>query len=155
VFAAAVAAGAVTGLRSMTGPAIVSQSLAGGLIGGMQKTRPHWFGTKSTAKTLAALAVGELIADKLPFISDRTNTGPLLGRFVGGGICGAAICMANDESPWIGALAGGLAATAAAFAGHKVRVIAAENGKHELAVALLEDSVAIAGGLSAIAGLRA
>ncbi len=124
-------------------------------MGGMRRTRPHWFGTRRTARTLAALAVGEVIADKLPFTPDRTNTGPLLGRLIGGGICGAAICMANEESPWIGALAGGLAAVAASFAGHKIRVEAAKNGKHEIAVALLEDSVAIAGGLSAIASLRA
>jgi uncharacterized membrane protein len=155
VYAAAIAAGAVTGLRSMAGPAIVSRSLAAGMMGSMQQTRPHWFGTKRTAKTLAALAVGELIADKLPFMPDRTNTAPLIGRFLGGAICGAAICMANEESPWLGILAGGLAATAASFAGHKIREVAAEHGKSDMAVALMEDTVAIAGGLSALATLRA
>ena len=139
----------------MTGPAIVSGSLATGMLGALGKSGPHWLGTKTAAKTLAALAVGELIADKLPFIPDRTNTGPLLGRFVGGGICGAAICMANDESPWLGALVGGLAATAAAYAGHELRALAARKGKPDLGVALLEDAVAIGGGISAIAGLRA
>lgn len=156
VYAAAAATGAVTGLRSMTGPALVSRSLAGGLLGGMGKTvRPRWFGTRTTAKTLAVLAVGELIADKLPFVPDRTSTGPLLGRFVGGGICGAAICVANDESPWMGVLLGGLAATGAAFAGREFRRIAAEKGKPDLPVALVEDIVAIGGGLSAIGSLRA
>lgn len=154
VFAAAVAAGAVTGLRSMTGPAIVSQSLVTGALGKLGRPRPHWLGTRTTAKTFAALAVGELIADKLPFIPDRTNAGPLVGRFVGGGICGAAICMANDESPWMGALAGGLAAMAAAYAGHELRALAARKGKSDLGTALLEDAVAIGGGLGAISSVR-
>jgi uncharacterized membrane protein len=138
----------------MTGPAIVSRSLAGGLLGGMGKTGPRWFGTRSTATTLAALAVGELVADKLPFIPDRTTAGPLLGRFVGGGICGAAICLANDENPWLGALVGGLAATGAAFAGRELRRIGARKGKPDFMVALVEDVVAVGGGLSAIGALR-
>jgi uncharacterized membrane protein len=74
---------------------------------------------------------------------------------VGGGICGAAICMANDESPWLGALVGGLAATGAAFAGRELRRIGAQKGEPDFAVALAEDIVAIGGGISAIAGLRA
>lgn len=154
VYAAAAAAGAVTGLRSMTGPAIAAGSLASGLLT-MKNPGPRWLGARSTANTLVALAVGEFIAGKVPLLPGRTTAGPLLGRFAGGGLCGAAICIANGESPWMGALVAGLAATGAALAGRELHALGTKRGKPDQAAALLEQGIAMVGGLSVIGGLQA
>src|SRR5262249_28281753 len=96
VYTVAAIAGAVTGVRSMTGPAIVSRSLASGLFSA-GKSSFKWLGAKRTANTFGLLALGELVGDKLPFMPNRTNVAPLVGRLIGGGLCGAAICASNDE----------------------------------------------------------
>ncbi len=101
----------------------------------------RWLGARGTTNALAALALGEIIADKLPFIPNRTSAAPLLGRLIGGGICGAAICASHHEDPWAGALVGGLAAIGAAYGGYELRRYAARKGKPDLAVAAIEDIV--------------
>ena len=79
----------------------------------------------------------------------------LAGRIVSGGLCGAAICSARRESPVAGAILGGLGAVGGAFLGYHLRKHAVR--KHyvpDLGAALVEDAVAVGGGLAALAPLK-
>jgi uncharacterized membrane protein len=123
-----VAMGAVCGLRTFTGPAIVAGAARGNIL------KPH-------RTTLACLAAGELIADKLPFMPNRTDVPGLAARFIAGAICGVAIAGRRKRSERImSGIVGGAAAIAAAYAGVQYR-------KHvklpPLPAALLEDAVAV------------
>ena len=69
-YAAAAAMGALSGLRSMLGPAIVSEA-ANRKIVRLRRTPLAWLASNRAARTCELLAVGELIADKLPFIPNR------------------------------------------------------------------------------------
>jgi uncharacterized membrane protein len=125
------AMGAVCGLRTFTGPAIIA-----GL---------------AHRNILVLLAVGELIADKLPFMPNRTEAPGLAARFIAGAICGMAIADRRKRNERIlSGIVGGTAALAAAYAGVQYR-------KHvklpPLPAALLEDAVAIAAGKAIVAGL--
>jgi uncharacterized membrane protein len=70
---------------------------------------------------LKALALGEFVADKLPFLPDRTSPLPLVGRAVLGGVSGAAICSAKKRPVVIGALLGAVAAVGMTFVAFKFR----------------------------------
>jgi uncharacterized membrane protein len=95
------------------------------------------------------LALGELIADKLPFIPSRITAGPLVVRFVSGGLCGLAFGLPSNLTSWIvGALTGGIGAVAGSFAGyHLRRWLTSRRGLSDLPVALGEDVVAVGLGL--------
>ena len=142
------AIGAVSGLRSFTGPAIVSEAAHRHVLR-LKGTPLAWLASDSVAHTAAVLAVGELIADKLPFMPNRTDPPGLLARFIAGAVCGMAIANRRKRNDRIiSALVGGSAALAAAYAGYQYR-------KHvklpALAAALLEDVVAVGVGTAVVA----
>jgi uncharacterized membrane protein len=137
--------GCVCGLRSMTAPAVIAWGahlgwlhLDGGLF--------SFFANKISLIVFSLFAVGELIADKLPFIPARTEIGPLAVRAIFGGLCGAALCVAGHASLVAGSILGALGGVAGAFGGYAYRHRLA--GKvPDLVLALIEDVVAVGGGL--------
>jgi uncharacterized membrane protein len=154
VYSSAVAIGAVAGLRTFTAPAIVSRAAASGDLRVKQRGL-RMLRSTATANTFLALAVGELIADKTPYIPDRIDAAPLAARIVSGGLCGGAICSARRESPVAGAILGGLGAVGGAYLGYHLRKHSVR--KHhvpDLRAALVEDAVAVSGGLAAFAALK-
>jgi uncharacterized membrane protein len=140
--------GCVCGLRSMTAPAVIAWGahlgwlhLEGGFLA--------FFANKISLVIFSLFALGELVADKLPFIPGRTQAGPLGARVIFGALCGAALCVSAATSPGItaaGALLGGLGGVAGAFAGYNYRRRLAELAP-DFVLALLEDLVAVGGGL--------
>jgi uncharacterized membrane protein len=135
--------GLSAGLRSMTPLAVVAwaargwPAVAGSALGFMA--------APITGYVFAALAVGELIADKLPFIPSRLQPGPLGGRVISGALTGAAAAIALQGSPIVGGLVGAIGGLAGAFGGYAVRrSLTADRKLPDLPVALLEDLVAIA-----------
>jgi uncharacterized membrane protein len=96
---------AASGARSMTGVAATARAL----------------GSPRVAGGAAALAAMELVADKLPFIPNRTDPGPLAGRVVAGGVIGAAIAGATGRNRVSGALAGAAAAFVSAHLSFHLR----------------------------------
>jgi uncharacterized membrane protein len=144
----------VAGLRSMTAPALVSRAAASGDLV-LRNSRLRVLARSSPAKTFMLLAAGEIIADKAPFIPNRTDAGPLVARMVSGGLCGAALCLAGRQPAMAGAVIGSLAAIGGAFLGYQVRRHAVqEQHLPDLGVALTEDLLAITGGLTAISSLK-
>jgi uncharacterized membrane protein len=106
VFLLAIGIGVVGGLRSMTAPAIISWAATTGWLN-LHGSPFAFMGLTVTVVITSLLAVGELIADKLPIIPKRTALAPLLARIVVGGLCGACLCAAAHQPLIIGALFGG------------------------------------------------
>ena len=143
--------GCICGLRSMTAPAVVAWGAHLGWLH-LQDSHLAFFANKISLVVFSLFAIGELIADKLPFIPPRTQAGPLGVRILFGAMCGAALCISGAASPLLGAILGGLGGVAGAFAGYHYR--RSLSGKApDLMLALLEDAVAVGGGFLLVSHL--
>jgi uncharacterized membrane protein len=139
--------GGVCGLRSMTGPAIVCW---GARLGWLQLdgSKLAFLHNPISLVVFTLLAIGELVADKLSFIPSRTQPGPLVVRILFGALCGAALAWTAGGGWLPCAILGGLGAVAGAFAGYRIRRwLTVGRGLPDLPIALIEDIVAIGGGL--------
>lgn len=136
--------GVVVGLRSMTAPAAVSWAARLGWIH-LENTWLAFLGFSATPYILTVLAIGELIADKLPKTPSRKSAIGFSGRILSGALCGAALG-ASAGSLAVGLVAGVLGAVAGTLGGYEFRVqlVKATGGK-DLPIALLEDVIAIGG----------
>lgn len=122
--------GAATGSRSMMAP--VALARAGSVA-------------PAARIVLQAAAAGELIADKLPGMPSRLETGPLLSRVAIGAVAGSILAVRNRRQPLAGAVLGAAGAVAGAHAGyHARRFLTATIGMPDLPVAIAEDMLAIA-----------
>jgi uncharacterized membrane protein len=136
--------GVVVGLRSMTAPAAVSWAARLGWIH-LENTWLAFLGFSATPYILTVLAVGELIADKLPKTPSRKSTVGFSGRILSGALCGAALG-ASAGSLGGGLVAGVLGAIAGTLGGYEFRVrLVKTTGGKDLPIALLEDVIAIGG----------
>lgn len=137
----AIGLGAVAGLRSMTAPAFLSRHLARHRSGvaGMGRV----LAMRPVPALSAAAAAGEMAADKTPFVPDRTDPVPLMGRVGMGVLMGVAVAGRRGGSGVAAGLAGGAAALAATFGGYHLRRAASEAGLPDAAAAVAEDAVAI------------
>jgi uncharacterized membrane protein len=147
VYALALAIGVIAGLRSMTAPAVVSWAAHLGWIN-LQNTRLSFLGHAVTAYILTVLAIGELVTDKLPKTPSRKAPGPFAARIVLGGLCGAALAIAGQQSWIAGAVCGSVGGVVGTLGGHAVRTGLVRTLKcPDYLIALLEDAVAVAGGV--------
>ncbi len=150
--------GGATGLRTMTGIALVSVAAQAGRP---QPGWPHlgWLHLSGTGLgflanpismyIFVALAIGEWIADKLP-VPARTQAGPLLARAVFAGLAASALAVAAGASWVVPAFVGAVSAVVSAFAGYWLRRTITSRGVKDLPVALLEDATAILVSLFAV-----
>jgi len=69
---------------------------------------------------------------------------PLIARILMGGLCGACVCAASNQSLIIGSIMGAVGGVIGAFAGYEIRrrLVSALNIK-DIFIALLEDLVTI------------
>lgn len=100
----AIGFGALTGVRSMAGPAALAFESDG-----------------PVRNVIGLLAAGEMIADKTPFVGDRIDAAPLAARAVMGGIVGGVVAYEADDNVLIGGLIGASAAIAAAHLAYRLR----------------------------------
>jgi len=138
--------GVIAGLRSMTAPAVVSWGARLGWLH-LEGTPLAFLGSPITSYILSALALGELIADKLPTTPSRKTLAPFMGRIGTGALSGAAIGAASGGLLG-GLIAGALGGAFGTLGGYEFRsrLVKAIGGK-DLPVAILEDVIAIAGGI--------
>jgi uncharacterized membrane protein len=116
------AAGAVSGLRSTLGPTAA-------------------FHGERWNRILPALALGELIADKLP-VPARTIPPALAIRAIAGAVAGAALAGDAERDRWLGGALGALGAIGFSYAGAAYRERASRYVPNVVA-ALIEDGVAL------------
>lgn len=133
--------GAISGLRSMSGPASVARAARDGRIS-LEGTRLAFLASPRVATLLTIFQAGETVGDKLPATPSRTSLPPLLGRAGAGALSGAAV--SEGGRPVAGALIGAGAAVVAAFAGEQLRsVIGQGTGAPDVLVALAEDALVL------------
>ena len=130
----------------MTAPAVVSWAAHWKWID-LQNSALAFIGSPPALYILTAGAIVEIIMDKLPKTPSRTAAMGLIARILLGGLSGAALCAAANQSVLLGGIAGAVGGVAGAFAGYtaRTRLVRGLNVP-DLAVALVEDAVAIAGG---------
>jgi uncharacterized membrane protein len=139
--------GIVAGLRSMTAPAVVSWAARLHRLD-LRESRLAFFASAAAVYILSALGIGELVADKLPFVPNRTSPLPMTFRILSGTICGAALCISANRMVLEGVLLGGLGAANGAFGGFHVRRLLVKHLKvPDMVIALAEDALAIGVGL--------
>lgn len=146
VLALAFLIGVIAGLRSMTAPAVVSWAAHWKWLD-LQHSHLAFLGSTVAVYILTAGAIVELIVDKLPKTPRRTEPLGLIARVLLGGLSGAALCTAANQSSLLGAVLGGVGGLAGGFGGYKARTLLVRTLKvPDTVVALLEDAVAIGGG---------
>jgi|CZKL01.1.fsa_nt_gi uncharacterized membrane protein len=141
-FVSALVLGFVAGLRSMTAPAAASWGAWLGILP-VQNTPLAFMGYRYTHLIFTVLAVGELIADKLPFTPSRKAPPPFIARIVSGALTGATVG-AVEHSLIVGLILGALGAVAGTLGGAFVRGRLAAAFKRDFPAALLEDIVTVA-----------
>lgn len=133
--------GVIAGLRSMTAPAAVSWAARLGWVH-VENTWLAFLGFQFTPYIITLMAIGELIADKLPKTPSRKAAGPFGFRIVSGAICGAALGAGSLS----GAIAGALGAVAGTLGGYEFRMrLVKATGGRDFPIALLEDVIAVGG----------
>ena len=131
----------MAGLRSLTAPAVVAWGAHLSWLN-LHGSPLAFMGSTTAVAILSVLAIGELIADKLPMMSKRTAPAPLIARVVTGGLCGACLCAAMGKSLLAGTLLGGIGGIVGAFVGYGIRRRLDFHIK-DFAVAVCEDVVAV------------
>jgi uncharacterized membrane protein len=144
--------GVIAGLRSLTAPAVVSWAARFGWLH-VENTWLAFLGFAATPYILSVLAIGELIADKLPNTPSRKAPPGFITRIVTGGLSGAAIG-ATSGSWMFGLVLGIIGAIAGTLGGYELRsrLVKATGGK-DLPIALLEDAIAIGGAFLVVSRL--
>jgi uncharacterized membrane protein len=143
----------VAGLRVFTAPAVVCW--------GAHLSWLHFAGTSFgfmdymvTLVIFTLLAIGELITDKLPKTPARTSPPQLIARILFGGFAGAALSVGAGGTLVTGTLAGMVGAAIGTFAGYHMRhALVTQVNLPDFPVAVMEDLLAIAGGLFLVSHL--
>ena len=143
IFAFALGLGFAAGLRAFTPPAVVAWAAHLGWLN-LNNSPLAFMGSIVTVVIFSILALFELFADLQPTTPKRTAPFPLTARILTGGLCGACLSAASNQSLIIGAILGGVGAIIGAFAGYEIRrrLVGALNIK-DIFLALLEDAVTI------------
>jgi uncharacterized membrane protein len=145
--------GCITGLRSMTAPALVCWAAHLGWLH-LEGTNLAFIGHPATLIVFTLLALLELIADKLPNTPARTTPPGLIARIVFGSLCGVAVVTSSGGSLLVAAIVSAIGALVGTFAGYNVRkALVLRAHLPDFAVALAEDVIAIAGGLLIVSHL--
>lgn len=149
-YVAAFLIGVFAGLRSMTAPAAVARATSSGRLSPPAPLAR--IGSRPAVVLTSLAAVGELVADKLPFTPNRTDPGGLAARMATGAFSGAVVTSSSGQGARAGALFGAIGGVTGCFVGYAVRkkltaALSPEGGSARVAlgVAVLEDAVTIVG----------
>jgi uncharacterized membrane protein len=127
----------------MMAPAAVAWAARLGWLN-LQDSPFAFMGSTTVVIIFSLLAIGELIADKLPQVPKRTSPIPLGARILMGALCGACLCATANRSTFSGAVLGALGAVLAAFGGYEIRKRLVNNLKvRDVLVAIPEDLIGI------------
>ena len=139
--------GVVAGLRAMTAPAVTCWAAHLGWIN-LSGSHLAWMASIIAVAIFTLAAIGELVNDKLPKTGPRTAPPSVVIRCVMGGLCGAALAIAGGQGWILGVVLGIVGTLVGTFGGYQVRhqIVAGLKIK-DLPIALIEDVIAVGGGL--------
>ncbi|RUU27718.1 DUF4126 domain-containing protein [Mesorhizobium sp. M6A.T.Ce.TU.016.01.1.1] len=143
--------GVVAGLRTMTAPAVVAWGAWLGWLpvaGTWAAFMGHWV----AVGIFTVLAIVELVADQLPSTPSRKVPQQFGARIVSGAFTGAVIG-ATAGATIGGLIAGAIGAVIGTLGGAELRKRLAITLGKDLPAALIEDAVAITGGLLIVAAV--
>ncbi|MQA29608.1 MAG: DUF4126 family protein [Luteitalea sp.] len=139
--------GVVSGLRALTAPAVVAWAAHLNWLN-LHDSRLAFMGSTAAVVVFTLLALGELVADKLPSTPKRTQPPGLIGRISLGALSGAVVAVSASQSVALGAVVGAAGGIAGAFAGYQARTRLVRALKvPDPVIACVEDAVAIGAGL--------
>ena len=139
--------GVVAGLRTMMAPAVASWGAFAGWLA-VDGTWLTFLTSPWSVAILTVLAIGELVADKLPSTPSRTSPFGLGARLVSGALVGLAFTAGSGLAAMIvGGLLGAAGALIGTFLGYEGRTRTARRLGRDFPVALAEDVIAITAGL--------
>jgi uncharacterized membrane protein len=143
----AFAIGIVSGMRSLTAPAVAAWAARWGWLN-LAGTRLAFMGSTAAVAIFTVLAIAELIADKLPSTPSRTAPVGLIARFFCGALSGACVGASAGQTPTFGVIVGAAGGIAGAFAGYQWRTgLVKALRVPDFVIAVLEDAIAIGAGL--------
>ena len=138
--------GVLCGLRALTPPAATAWAAYLGWL--KLEGTLALIGSLPSVAILTLLAAGELVADKMSWIPNRTSIPGLIARIVMGKLTGACVAAVGGQSIWMGAVCGAVGGIVGAFAGYQARTRSVKAlGKPDIYVALVEDLICVAGAL--------
>lgn len=135
--------GFVAGLRSLTAPAVVAWAAH---LGWLDLSGSHvaFMATTGATVVFSLLAIGELVADKVPGVPRRTDYAPLVARVCTGALCAACLAAAAHRPLLAACVFGGLGGVIGAFAGYETRRrLVNQFHFRDFYVAVCEDLIAI------------
>jgi uncharacterized membrane protein len=144
--------GVIAGLRALTAPTVVAWAAHLGWIN-LADTPLSWLGNIVTTLILTLLALGEIANDKRPTTPSRLIPMQFGTRVVTGAFAGAALGLSYG-SLLVGLLAGAIGAIAGTIGGAKFRAALAKAFGKDLPAALIEDVIAVGGGLLIVSMAR-
>lgn len=151
---AAVALGALSGMRTLSATAVFSHYLRYNNLN-IKDRKIKFLGSTGFAILSKILAAGEVAADKSSKIPDRVRPGGLSGRALSGALVGAAVYSLNRHQVWKGALVGAasaLVSTVLSFYGRKF--INQKTKLPDHTIGAVEDMVAVGGSIAVLEGVR-
>ena len=152
LYALALIAGFVAGLRTFTAPAAVSWAARLGFLN-LGGTGLAFMGYAWTPWIFTVLAIVEFVIDQLPSTPSRKVPAQFGARLVSGALCGATL--GASVGGWIGGLiAGVVGAAVGTYGGAEVRARMAEAFGRDLPAGAIEDAAAIVLGLFVVWAAR-
>ena len=146
--------GVLAGMRAFSAPALLSHQLSREPVEAPEG-RARVLASRPLSRVLAVLAVGELLADKAPWVPARISPPALVARDLSGALTGAAVAAPHRPLSAGRALLGAMAAVASAFTFYKLRQLATHRlGLPNTVAGLVEDAAVLALGGRLLATLR-
>jgi uncharacterized membrane protein len=137
--------GVIAGLRALTAPTVVSWAAHLNWIN-LAGTHLAFLGSIITVVILTLAAIGEIVNDKRPTTPSRTIPPQFITRVVTGAFSGAALGLSHDALLG-GLVAGAIGAVIGTLGGAAFRGALAKAFGKDLPAALIEDAIAVGGGL--------
>ncbi len=130
--------GAVSGMRSMSAPAVLSYRLR------RRGGSPRFLTGSRTVSVLGLAAAAELIVDKLPSTPARIATPALIARILSGALAGSLVVAQGRRERVLGAMLGAAGAVTATYGMYHLRKTAVEKSKLPDSIfAVVEDAAAL------------
>ena len=147
VFILIFALGIIAGSRTFTPPAMIAVAAHLKWIY-LQHTILSFMGWLFALIIISILCVSELVVDKLPGTPSRKMPGPFIARVLSGAFAGFALSLATNHSVVAAVIIGGIGAAVGTLVGYELRTSLVKMlNVPDFVIALLEDAIAIGGGL--------